>query len=108
MSCEVVAVQWSCASCDATAITAPGDPPENWFEMPAPVWRASNPPSHHCPEHAGEAREMHRRRQARFEGRTHVVSVEEFERVRSAIGQAVHLLEQLKFSGDRAAGREID
>lgn len=103
MSVEVVAVRWSCFACEMTAITAPHELPDDWFELVAPVWRAADPPRHYCPEHACEGRELDRRRRARYKGRTHVVSVEEYEAVRSAVARASKLLDQLKFSANRDA-----
>jgi len=105
--CEVVAVRWSCFSCDATVIAAPGELPSTWFEKPAPLWRAHHDPSYYCPDHADRGRDLHRRQIARYEKRTHVVSVEEYERTRQAIQRALALLDQLKFSGERAAAGKL-
>lgn len=50
---------------------------------------------------------MHENRRAKFVGRTYEVSVEDYKHVEAVIGQALQLLGQLKFSGQRAADREI-
>jgi hypothetical protein len=50
---------------------------------------------------------MHDRRRAQFVGRTYEISVEDYKHVEAVIGQALQLLGQLKFSGERAARQEI-
>ncbi|MEX2105931.1 MAG: hypothetical protein WD810_03430 [Solirubrobacterales bacterium] len=107
MAVEVVAVRWHCFVCETTAITAPEELPAKWFELQAPVWRSADRPRHYCPEHATEGLRLDRARRARYAGRTHVVSAEEYEAVKLAVRRAVVLLDRLKFSGERAAGREV-
>ncbi|HET8862321.1 MAG TPA: hypothetical protein VFM94_03625, partial [Solirubrobacterales bacterium] len=99
MSFEVVAVRWSCWACAATAITAPDRLPDGWFEWPAPPWRAHHEPRHACPDHAADALDLHRRQWAAQRGRTHAVSVEEYEAAKVALRHATFLLDRLKFSG---------
>lgn len=107
MSVEVVAVRWSCWACEATVITGPDAMPEEWFEWSAPPWRAQHPPRHCCPDHTAEARRISRGQWAGSAGRTHVVSVAEYESVKVRLGQALHDLERLKFSGQRAGDLEV-
>lgn len=108
MGVEVVAVRYDCDwGCDATVVCAEGGLPSGWFEWPAPPWRSQHPPRYVCPEHASEARRLHGRQWAGLRGRTHVVSVEEYEDVKRALRHANWLLERLKFSGERADGREM-
>jgi hypothetical protein len=104
---EVVAVRWHCFACEATSITRPGALPAGWFELPAPTWRAQHDPQHYCSEHAAEASEIHRRRRAKYTGRVHQVSVEEYELVKASVRHAAQLLDRLKFSGERAADRQL-
>jgi hypothetical protein len=103
---EVVAVRYSCDwGCDATVIAAEGRLPSAWFEVPAPPWRSHHKPRHACPDHAVDARHIHRRQWAGLHARTHVVSVEEYEAAKVALRQATWLLDRLKFSGERAGDR---
>lgn len=104
---EVVAVRWSCFACEATVVGAPETFPAGWFELEAPVWRSQHAPRHYCVDHAEEGRDLQRRRRARYEGRIHMVSAEEYERVRNAVHTAVKMLDQLKLSGERATDREV-
>ncbi len=107
MTVEIVAVRWSCFSCEATAIAAPADLPRGWFEKPAPLWRGQHESRFYCPDHAERGRELHGRQLSAYAGRTHVVSVEEYETLKATVRQAAYLLDRLKFSGQRAADREI-
>lgn len=107
MGVEVVAVRWSCWACEATVITGPGSLPSDWFEWPAPPWRADNSPRHCCPDHAAEGRDLHRAQWGRVVGRTVEVSAEEYEAVRVALRGASHRLERLKLSAERASDRKM-
>lgn len=99
MPVEVVAVRYSCDWCEWTAICREDELPTGWFEWPAPPWRSHSPPRYACPDHAAEARHLHRRQWAGVRGRSHVVSVEEYEAARVALRRATFLLDRLKFSG---------
>lgn len=105
---EIVAVRWSCFTCEATAVTAPGAIPDDWFELPAPVWRAAHPPRHYCPDHGDRGRDLQARRQAKYAAQTLDVSPEEFEAVRSELKRLTLRLDQLRFSAGRATDRGID
>lgn len=102
MSVEVIAVRWECFSCEATAITAPEELPEHWYEQPPPEWRPADKPRHYCPEHAAKARRIQRGREARFAHRVHEVSVAEYESTKALLALALRRLEQLRYSGQRA------
>jgi len=107
MSVEVVAVRWSCWACDRTIITAPEQLPMDWFELPAPPWRAEHPPRYCCPDHAADGRKLHLGQWAALSGRTVEVSLEEYERVRRQLQDAAMHLDRLKLSAERASDREM-
>jgi hypothetical protein len=107
LTVEVVAVRWFCWACDASVITAPERLPGDWFELPAPPWRAHHRSRFCCPDHAREGRDLHRRQWAKLRGQTVEVSVEEYERVRHELQQAAHQLDRLKLSAQRDGGREV-
>lgn len=103
MAVEVIAVRYACDwGCEATVICRDGDLPPGWFEMPAPPWRSHHRPRHVCPDHALAARGIHRAQWAAQRGRTHVVSVEQYEATKVALRHASHLLERLQFDAQRA------
>ena len=108
LSVDVVAVRWSCFTCEATSIGPPDQLPPRWFELAAPPWRAAHPPRHYCGVHAERGRDLQRRRRAKYAASTLDVSPEQFEAVRSELKRVTVRLDQLRFSAGRATDREID
>jgi hypothetical protein len=106
-NCEIVAVRWKCRCCEATAVGAPHALPTGWAEFPPPPWQGDGGPFYACPSHADEQLVLSRRQWDRFDQRTHVVSVAEYESVRVSLREALSRLDRLKLSGERTASRKL-
>lgn len=107
MNPEVVAVRWTCKSCDATAVGAPDRLPEGWVEVPAPPWRVQHGPAFACSEHASEAMRIAENQWLRYEMRSYQVAAADFEQVRGMLRAAMFELDRLKVSGERTDRRKL-
>ncbi len=102
-NCEVVAVRWMCAGCDATAVGAPDRLPAGWVELDPPPWLAADGPRFACPDDADRLLARSRGQWSRYAERTYLVSAAEYEVLRTTVRKVVSELERLKLSGQRAA-----
>lgn len=99
---KVVAVQWLCRACDATAVGPPERLPEGWVELPPPPWRVQHAPSHACSDHAEQEGKISINQWSQYEAKTYAIDAADFERVDGLLRAARHQFQRLKFSGGRA------
>lgn len=98
-------MRWSCSACDRTVVGRPGHLPDDWFECPAPPWRAWQESSFACPDHAADVRARHQAQWASIRGRELTVSADDYERVKGELAHALTLLDRLKVSAQGANDR---